>query len=125
MYWPIWKCDFLARTNPSNSSPRALLECPALSLSGNSFSPISLLNFALPTLSDELPVYDAEHDLKQLGEMPIAAVPFSVDPLKAKELARKTLGRSVMLAGQKLDIDREVEELLVRFQPDQIPIISC
>lgn len=105
----------MARTNPSSTSaPVSLLETPALSLSGNSFSPISLLNFALPSLSDEIPIFDPEHDLKQLGEMPISAIPYSVDPIKAKDLARRTLGNSVVLGSQKMDIDKEVEELVVR-----------
>lgn len=84
-------------------------------LSGNSFSPISLLDFTEPELPDDLLPWNAEQDLKQLESvgMEVDAVPFSVDPLKVVEHVKRKVGRHVRLGDLKVDLERDVNEILV------------
>jgi hypothetical protein len=99
-----------------NSIGPALFMFNNTSLPGNSFSPISLLDFTQPDLPEAMPVWDPTSDLKQLegfDNMDISAVPFSVDPLKALDLVKRRLGRHVRLGGDRIDMERDVRENLV------------
>jgi hypothetical protein len=84
-------------------------------LAGNPFSPISLLDFTEPDLQDELLTWDPSQDLKQLESegMEIQSVPFAVDPIKALEHVKRQVGRHVRLGDLKVDMNRDVKEIMV------------
>jgi len=116
IYWPIWRFTCLADIDVAGSSKSpSLIMFNSTGLSGNSFSPISLLDFTEPELPDDLLPWDAEQDLKQLESvgMKVDAVPFSVDPLKVVEDVKRKVGRHVRLGDLKVDLERDVNEIMV------------
>ncbi len=67
-----------------------------MSLSGNAFSPLCLLSYAVGTLPSSLPTYDPTIHLKQLGDLEtINPVPFTVQPWTLLESLREKLGDDV------------------------------
>lgn len=100
---------------PGTTKSPSLIMFNSTGLSGNSFSPVSLLDFTQPELPDDLLPWDAEQDLKQLESVgvDVDAVPFSVDPLKVMQELKRKVGRHVRLGDMKVDLERDVNEILV------------
>ncbi|KAG7562035.1 hypothetical protein FFLO_02507 [Filobasidium floriforme] len=125
VYWPIWRFTLLADIDiPGTTKSPSLIMFNSTGLSGNSFSPVSLLDFTQPELPDDLLPWDAEQDLKQLESVgvDVDAVPFSVDPLKVMQGLKRKVGRHVRLGDMKVDLERDVNEILFAAYPIYFPL---
>lgn len=123
--YPIWRVDLMmegkveqARNRRASSGWIGIKEGY---VPGNPFAPLSYLSFAVPPLPDELPAYDPQDDLKQLGDgFDVVPVPFTVSPFGLMSKLRKTIGRMTW-EGLKIDESKWKETMLAAY-PIMFPI---
>lgn len=95
------------------------------SLSGNAFSPLCLLSYAVGTLPSSLPTYDPTIHLKQLGDLEtINPVPFTVQPWTLLESLREKLGDDVRWDDVEgvVDAKKDWREVMLAAYPIMAPI---